>query len=63
MPASSASTPRAPARTAKAPGVIYTDLAFLNDVKLPCEVCQGRRFKDEVLAYMLDGKSISDVLG
>lgn len=43
-------------------GVIYTDLAFLSDVKTPCEVCGGRRFKDEVLAYKLNGKSISDVL-
>jgi excinuclease UvrABC ATPase subunit len=25
-------------------------------------VCQGRRFKDDVLAYKLDGKSISEVL-
>jgi excinuclease ABC A subunit len=43
-------------------GVIYTDLAFLTDVKTPCEVCGGKRFKDEVLAYKLDGKSITDVL-
>ncbi|MDB5178832.1 MAG: excinuclease subunit UvrA [Patescibacteria group bacterium] len=43
-------------------GVVYTDLAFLESVKLPCEVCGGKRFKDEVLAYHLDGKSISDVL-
>lgn len=43
-------------------GVIYTDLAFLDGVKSPCEACQGRRFKDEVLAYTLDGKTISDVL-
>jgi excinuclease ABC A subunit len=43
-------------------GVIYTDLAFLNEVKTPCEVCGGKRFKDEVLAYKLNGKSISDVL-
>ena len=43
-------------------GVIYTDLAFLSEVKTPCEVCEGRRFKDEVLAYTLNGKSISDVL-
>jgi excinuclease UvrABC ATPase subunit len=43
-------------------GVIYTDLAFLDGIKTPCEACQGRRFKDEVLAYRLDGKSISDVL-
>ncbi|MDQ3703037.1 MAG: excinuclease ABC subunit UvrA [Chloroflexota bacterium] len=43
-------------------GVLYTDLAFLDGVKTPCEVCQGRRFKDEVLAYTVNGKSISDVL-
>jgi excinuclease ABC A subunit len=43
-------------------GVIYTDLGFLNGVKTPCEICEGRRFKEEVLAYRLDGKSITDVL-
>ena len=43
-------------------GVVYTDLAFLDAFKSPCEVCQGRRFKEDVLAYTLDGKSISDVL-
>jgi excinuclease ABC A subunit len=43
-------------------GVIYTDLSFLNGVKTPCEICEGRRFKDEVLAYKLHGKSITDVL-
>ncbi|MFN8534904.1 MAG: excinuclease ABC subunit UvrA [Dehalococcoidia bacterium] len=46
----------------KGSGVIYTDLAFLDGVKLPCEICQGRRFKDEVLVYRLNGKSIGDVL-
>ena len=43
-------------------GVVYTDLAYLAEVKLPCEVCGGKRFKDEVLGYKLNGKSISDVL-
>jgi excinuclease UvrABC ATPase subunit len=43
-------------------GVIYTDVAFLDEVKTPCEVCGGKRFKDEVLGYLLSGKSISDVL-
>lgn len=43
-------------------GVTYTDLAFLDEVKLPCEVCGGKRFKDEVLEYKYKGKSISDVL-
>ena len=43
-------------------GVVYTDLAFLDEVKTPCEVCGGKRFKDEVLTYKLNGKSITDVL-
>ena len=43
-------------------GVIYTNLAFLEGVKLPCDVCEGKRFKVEVLAYTLNGKSIADVL-
>jgi len=43
-------------------GVIYVDLSYLDSVKLPCEVCGGRRFKEEVLAYKLNGKSIAEVL-
>ena len=43
-------------------GVVYTDLSFFERVKSPCEVCGGRRFKDEVLNYKLDGISIVDVL-
>ena len=47
----------------KGSGVIYTDLAFLDGFKAPCEVCEGRRFKDEVLEYTLDGRNVSEVLG
>ncbi|MCC7358524.1 MAG: excinuclease ABC subunit UvrA [Anaerolineales bacterium] len=43
-------------------GVVYTDLAYLVEVKIPCEICGGQRFKDEVLAYKFHGLSISDVL-
>ena len=43
-------------------GVIYTDLAALGEVKSPCEICEGKRFKDEVLAYQFNGKTITDVL-
>ena len=43
-------------------GVIYTDLAALGEVKSPCEICEGKRFKDEVLNYKLNGKSIAEVL-
>jgi excinuclease UvrABC ATPase subunit len=47
----------------KGSGVIYTDLAFFDGIKTPCEVCEGRRFKDEVLEYRLDGRDVSEVLG
>lgn len=43
-------------------GVVYVDLSFLESVKFPCEVCEGRRFKEEVLAFTLNGKTISEVL-
>jgi excinuclease ABC A subunit len=43
-------------------GVIYTDLAALGEVKSPCETCEGRRFKEEVLAFKYNDRSISDVL-
>ena len=44
-------------------GVIYTDLAFFDGIKTPCETCGGKRFKDEVLGYKLDGRNVSEVLG
>ena len=43
-------------------GVIYISLGFLDEAKTPCEICGGKRFKDEVLEYKLNGKSIADVL-
>ncbi len=43
-------------------GVIYTDLAFMEGMTSVCEVCEGRRFKEEVLTYHLRGHSIADVL-
>jgi excinuclease UvrABC ATPase subunit len=43
-------------------GLIYTDLAFMAGVVSVCEVCEGRRFTDEVLEYRLRGRNISEVL-
>jgi excinuclease UvrABC ATPase subunit len=43
-------------------GVVFTELSFFDSVKSPCEVCEGKRFKDEVLEYKLNGKNISEVL-
>ncbi|MBC8065285.1 MAG: excinuclease ABC subunit UvrA [Chlorobia bacterium] len=43
-------------------GVVYFDVSYLDEVKVPCEICGGKRFKDEVLGYKFHDKSISDVL-
>jgi len=43
-------------------GVVYTDLAFMEWIVSTCEICEGKRFKPEVLAYLLRDKTISDVL-
>ena len=43
-------------------GVIYTEIPAMGEVKSPCEICEGKRFKDDVLEYKLNGKSINDVL-
>ncbi|MBB1244130.1 excinuclease ABC subunit UvrA [Streptomyces durbertensis] len=43
-------------------GLIITELAFMEPVTRHCEACRGRRFKDEVLAHTLHGRTIADVL-
>lgn len=43
-------------------GYVSTDLAFLDEQKLVCEICEGKRYKEEVLQYKLHDKSITEVL-
>ena len=43
-------------------GYIETGLAFLEPVKVVCEECGGKRFKEEVLQYKVKDKNIADVL-
>lgn len=43
-------------------GLTYTQVAYLEPVASVCEVCEGKRFRPEVLAYTLRGSSIADVL-
>jgi len=43
-------------------GYETVEMQFLADVSLVCPVCQGRRFKDEILAVRHRGLSIFDVL-
>jgi excinuclease ABC A subunit len=43
-------------------GKTYTSLGFMAEVVSVCEVCEGRRFTDDVLHYRLRGQNIVDVL-
>ena len=43
-------------------GYIKMDMHFLGDVKQECEVCHGKRYKNDVLKYMFNNKNISEVL-
>lgn len=38
------------------------EMQFLSDVFVPCPICEGRRFKPEVLAIQWQGKSVADLL-
>lgn len=46
----------------KGEGEQIVEMQFLADVHLTCEVCKGKRFKEEVLEVQYKEKSIHDVL-
>jgi excinuclease ABC subunit A len=46
----------------KGEGEQVVEMQFLADVHLTCDVCNGKRFKEEVLEVQYKGKSIFDVL-
>jgi excinuclease ABC subunit A len=46
----------------KGEGEQIVEMQFLADVHLTCEVCNGKRFKEEVLEVQYNGKNIYDVL-
>jgi excinuclease ABC subunit A len=48
--------------TCKGEGEQVVEMQFLADVHLTCEVCGGKRFKDEVLEVHYRNKNIHDVL-
>jgi excinuclease ABC subunit A len=37
-------------------------MQFMADLHLPCEVCKGKRFREDILEIQFKGKSIYDVL-
>ncbi|MEE9409111.1 MAG: excinuclease ABC subunit UvrA [Polaribacter sp.] len=46
----------------KGEGEVTIEMQFMADVHLECDVCNGKRFKKEVLEVRFDGKSIDDIL-
>jgi excinuclease UvrABC ATPase subunit len=43
-------------------GKTYTSLGFMAEVVSICEVCEGRRYTDEVLQYRLRGRNIVEAM-
>jgi excinuclease ABC A subunit len=46
----------------KGSGIVETNLAFMENIKSTCDVCDGKKFKMEVLDYRFHGKNIIEVL-
>jgi len=48
--------------TCQGEGVQTIEMQFLADIELPCEACNGMRYKKDVLSVKHQGKNIYDVL-
>ncbi len=48
--------------TCKGEGEVTIEMQFMADVHLECEVCNGKRFKKEVLEVTFEDKNIDDIL-
>ncbi|QAA80381.1 excinuclease ABC subunit UvrA [Aequorivita sp. H23M31] len=48
--------------TCKGEGEVTIEMQFMADVHLVCEVCNGKRFKKEVLEVTFHNKNIDDIL-
>ena len=46
----------------KGEGEVIIEMQFMADVHLECDVCNGKRFKKEVLEVRHEGKNINDIL-
>ena len=43
-------------------GYENVEMQFLPDISIPCSLCGGKRFKDELLEIRLDGLNVSETL-
>ncbi len=48
--------------TCKGEGEVTIEMQFMADVHLECDVCNGKRFKKEILEVKFQDKSINDIL-
>ena len=48
--------------TCEGAGYVEVEMVFMADVLVPCETCNGKRFKPDVLEVKVWGKNIADVL-
>ncbi len=48
--------------TCKGEGTVTIEMQFMADVKITCETCEGKRFKDDVLKVTFAGKNIYEIL-
>ena len=48
--------------TCRGDGSIKIEMFFMNDVYVPCEECQGKRYNQETLDVKVGGKSVADIL-
>jgi excinuclease ABC subunit A len=46
----------------KGEGEITVEMQFMADVHLECDVCNGKRFKKDILEVQFEGKNIDDIL-
>ncbi|MCB9193744.1 MAG: ATP-binding cassette domain-containing protein [Flavobacteriales bacterium] len=48
--------------TCQGEGEVHIEMQFMADIRLRCDVCHGKRFKDEILDVRFGGKDIADIL-
>jgi excinuclease ABC subunit A len=46
----------------KGTGVEQVEMIFLDDVQVPCEVCDGKLYKEEMLEVTFQGKNVYEIL-
>lgn len=43
-------------------GVEVIDMMFMDDIEIPCDTCDGKKFRPEILEIKYKGKNIHDIL-